>query len=65
MSLAARTSLGPFDIGAPIRADGMSACGRRAERVRESKRGSWCGGGAPRHFFKPTNRAHSERHRWD
>ena len=54
MALTPGTRLGPYEIVSALGAGGMSACGRRAERVRESKRGSWRGGGAPRHFYLRT-----------
>jgi hypothetical protein len=50
MSLTPGTRFGPYEIVAPIGAGGMSACGRRAERVREPKRGSKRGGGRLRAY---------------
>ena len=64
MALTTGTRLGPYEIVSAIGAGGMSACGRRAERVREPKRGSWRGGGAPRHFLKMTRLAHAGGCRW-
>jgi hypothetical protein len=64
MSLTTGTRLGPFEIVAPIGAGGMGACGRRAERVGEPRRGSRRGGGAPRHFLKQTDLAHAAECQW-
>jgi hypothetical protein len=64
MALTSGARLGPYEIISPIGAGGMGACGRRAERVSEPRPGSWRGGGAPRHFSKKTDLAHSEGRRW-
>ena len=72
MALTTGTRLGPYEIVSAIGegpstslgTGGMSACGRRAERVREPKRGSWRGGGAPRHFLRMTDIAHAGVRRW-
>jgi hypothetical protein len=63
MALSAGTRLGPYEILSVVGAGGMSACGRgeRAQRVEPPRRG----GGAPRHFLKLTDFAHSRAHRWD
>jgi hypothetical protein len=50
MGLSAGTRLGPYEIVSAIGAGGMSACGRRAERVGEPRRGSRRGGGRLRAF---------------
>ncbi len=65
MSLPSGTRLGPYEIVASIGAGGMGACGRRAERVREPKRGSCRGGGAPRNSSKQTDLAHAGARPWD
>jgi len=64
MALTSGTRLGPYEITAAIGAGGMGACGCRAERVREPKRGLRCGGGAPHHFLKMTDLAHAGGYRW-
>jgi hypothetical protein len=52
MTLEAGSRLGGYEILGHIGAGGMGACG------------SWRGGGAPRHFSKKTDFAHSEVRRW-
>jgi hypothetical protein len=63
MSLAAGTGIGSHQILGSIGAGGMGACGRRAERVCESRRGFRRKGGAPRHYLKKTDLAHSQARR--
>ena len=64
MPLNPGTRVGSYEVLSSLGAGGMGARGRRAERVRESKRGSWRGGGAPRQFLKQTDLAHSGVPRW-
>ncbi len=58
MPLSTGTRLGSYEVLSSLGAGGMGARGRRAERVSEPRRGSWRGGGAPRHFLKMTYLAH-------
>ncbi len=64
MTLGAGIRLGPYEIVAPLGAGGMGACGRLAERVREPRRGSGRGGGAPRHFLMQTDLAQAGAPQW-